>query len=113
MMLSVRADFMGDYFTAASIAFDKVSPRKSSPFAGWKNLAAMLSSQLAIKLESDTFVEPRYVALDGRKRRSVFRPNEAGCQRSQTRLIEAVACVCTQAEASPKAAQDAPQFRGR
>jgi len=69
---------MGDYFTAASIAFDKVSPRKSSPFAGWKNLAAMLLSQLAIKLESDTFVEPRYVALDGRKRRSVFRPNEAG-----------------------------------
>jgi len=58
-------------------------------------------------------VEQRHLAQNGHKRRSVFRPNEAGCQRSQTRLIDAVACVRTQAEASPKAAQDASQFRGR
>jgi len=58
-------------------------------------------------------VEQRYLVRNGRKRRSVFRPNEAGRERPERRLIEAVACVCTQAEASPKAAEDASQFRGR
>ena len=53
--------FMGDYFTAASIAFPTVSPRKSSPVAGWKNLAAMLFSELVTEVESDTFAEQRYV----------------------------------------------------
>jgi len=49
----------------------------------------MLFLELVIEVESDTFFEPRYVALDGRKRRSVFRPNEAGRERPERRLIEA------------------------
>ncbi len=58
--------------------------------SGWKILAVMLLSQLAIEVESDTFVEQRYVVLDGRKRRSVFRPNEAVWERPKARLIDAV-----------------------
>jgi len=58
-------------------------------------------------------VEQRHLVRNGRKRRSVVRPNDARWERPETRLIDAVACVCTQAEASPKAAEDASQFRGR
>ena len=45
--------------------------------SGWKILTAMLLSQLAIKVESATFVEQRYVAPERLKSGPVYRPNVA------------------------------------
>jgi hypothetical protein len=41
---------------------------------GWKILAAMLLSQLVIKVESDTFVEQRYVLGREHRSRRILRP---------------------------------------
>ena len=60
------------YFASSLLLAEAIKAR-----SGWKILADMLFSQLVIKVEADTFVEPRNVVPERLKSGPVYRPNVA------------------------------------